>query len=288
MLIQHLFPIGYSWPLRLICTPNLHNLNAESLTFYDQEWLIKFTNDQRYLEKLHLIDIIDLFDSGSGLLETNFELKQLVLYDIPHTDFMQLFRMLSRVKNSLVTLDIGFQTARVITEYALINLRNLTSLSIDCNCLPSSTRYYDFLSPNDTLKHVRIYGVLRNSKPLLKFLKRHPAIEVLNMKSTSNLHSTKFTFWNEFSSVTQNVCYLSVGHLEPYNMVYMKSTKLKHIDVDFIGYTNDSVWIDFCKNNPNIEFFLLFWKQKYFDQKVEELLFKNLPKLKQVFTKNSN
>lgn len=283
------FFIGYSWPLRLISTPNLEYFEAESMTLYDQEWLISFLNQQKKLNSLHLIDMTDLFDSRFGQLNVQFEqLRELVLYDLPHIDHNQFFSMLSRVKSSVVAVDIGYDTRRDIAEFILTNFEALISLSIDYDCLPNHSRFYNRMRQNFNLKSVAIYGCMKSSRPVLQFLNTHPGIEILKMKALSNLHSTKFTFWSEFSKATRNVCCLGIGNLEPFNMVYMKSTKLKHLDVDFVGQISIESWIDFCKNNPCIEHFHIFRKHKNLSQKVQEVLIKNLPRLKEITFESSN
>ncbi|XP_070489811.1 uncharacterized protein [Chironomus tepperi] len=279
---------GYSWPLRLIETPNLEHLEADSLTLYDQEWLINFLNLQRKLQSLHLIAIFNLFDSRFGFLAPKFHLNELALYDLPDLDKTQLIRLLNHVKSTVTTLDIGFEIRRDITEYIIKNFTNLRSMSIDCNCLPTSMRFYHDLSPNVSLKNLSVYGCLKKSQILIQFLKKHPGIQILKMKALSNVQPSRFTFWSEFSKVTSNVCCLKIGNLESYNMVYMKSKKLCHLDVDFIGNTNAAAWIQFCDNNPNIEDFHVFKKHKSINTDIEAIIFKHLPKLKDLyFEKNS-
>lgn len=261
----------------------MEHLEADSLTLYDQEWLISFLNQQRNLESLHLISILNLFDSRFGFLQPNFQLNELVLYDLPDLDKSQLIQMLSQMKSTVKTLDIGYEIRRDITEYILKNFTNLVSMSIDCNCLPTSMRFYDDLNPNRTLTNVSIYGCVKKSQTILQFLKKHPEIQVLKMKALSNIQPTRFTFWSEFSKVTPNVCCLKLCNLESYNMVYMKSQKLHHLDVDFIGYTNAAAWIQFCDNNPNIEDFHVFKKHKSINTDIETIIFKHWPKLKDIY-----
>ena len=261
---------------------------AESLTLYDQEWLISFLNEQRSLESLHLNSIFSLFDSRFGFLQPKFQLDELALYDLPDLDKNQLMRLLDQVKSTIRTLDIGFDIRRDITEYILKNFINLTSMSIDSNCLPTSMRFYDDLSPNESLKNVSFYGFVKKSQIILQFLKKHPEIQILNMKALSNIQPTRFMFWSEFSKVTPNVCCLKIGNLETNNMVYIKSQKLVHVDVDFIGHTNAAAWIQFCDNNPNIEDFHVFKKHKSINSDIEAIIFKHWPKLKDIyFVQNS-
>ena len=185
--------------MRLIETPNLEHFEADGLTLYDQEWLISFLNEQRNLESLNLIGILNLFDSRFGLLQPKFQLVELSLYDLPDLDKKQMIRLLSQVKSTVRSVDIGFEMRRDITEYILKNFHNLRCLSIDCECLPTSERFYYQLCPNETLKNVSIYGFVKKSQILLQFLKKHPEIKILKMKALSNVQSSRFTFWSEFS-----------------------------------------------------------------------------------------
>lgn len=210
-------------------------------------------------------------------------MKELVMYGLPFIDRNQFLRLLSHVKSTVINVDIGFETHTSITEYILFNFEALTNLSVDCECLPNSNRFYQLLKPNSTLKSVSIHGTMKSSRTLLNFLKKHEGIDVLKMKSVCNLRSTRFTFWSEFSKVTSNVCCLVIGNLEAYNMVYMKSKNLKHLDVDFVGYTDNTAWTDFCKNNQNIESFHIMRKQTYVENEIEEILWKHLPKLNELY-----
>ncbi|CAG9800757.1 unnamed protein product [Chironomus riparius] len=273
---------GYSWPLRLIETPNLEHFEANSLTLYDQEWLINFLNQQRSLQSLHLVSIFSLFDSRFGFLQPKFQLDELALYDLPDVNKNQLMRLLVQVKSTVRTLDIGFDIRRDITEYILKNF-HLTCMSIDYSCLPTSMRFYDDLSPNESLTKVSIYGCVKKSHIILHFLKKHPGIKFLKLKALSNIQPIRFTFWSELSKVTPNVCCLKLGNLETYNMVYIKSQKLVHLDVDFIGHTNAAAWIQFCDNNPNIENFHVFKKHKSINSDIEAIIFKHWPKLKDIY-----
>jgi hypothetical protein len=94
-----------------------------------------------------------------------------------------------------------------------------------------------------------------------------------------NAHHVRF--WREFAAYLPKLETLAVRRIDDDNMPFIKFKHLVHIDVDYVGSADDNIWVDFCNNNPNIEFFHIFAKYRleYFLGKAV-IVRDNLKKLK--------
>ncbi|XP_070505140.1 uncharacterized protein [Chironomus tepperi] len=271
-----------TWPLLYIEAPRLNKLQCHSMLVEDPKILINFLNQQTTLEILDLNCFYNLFHSSAVQLNPRFKLKKLTLIDLVNYDKDQMLNLLSTMTESLTTLDVGIDMGNYVTKYVLENFINLESLVIDCDSLPKTPYFYTDIKTSQTLKKVEINGELDKTISVLHFLENHPEIEILDMSLLFNIPSTRYSFWNRLAGVTQKVSCLTIDVLDSDNIHYIKSKNLKFFDTHSLEVIDIANWIEFCRNNPNIERFHVCATDDSFNiNDVKVVLTQNLPKLRE-------
>lgn len=247
----------------------------------DQKLIMSFLNKQTKLEVLDLNCCYNMFQSTPEHLDPKFKLKELKLNDMMDYDKAQMTNLLSSMTDSVTSLEIGIDMGRDITNYALKNFVNLESLTIDCDSLPNSPSFYNDMKTSQTLKTVEIGGEMEKTMSVLQFLEHHPDIESLDLSAVFNLPTTRYSFWSRFAGVTEKVRSLKLDTLDADNVRYIKSKNLKEFKTYSLEFIDINDWIEFCRNNPNIERFYVYGTDDSFNvNDVKTVLTQNLPKLK--------
>lgn len=243
--------------------------------------ILDFLNQQTRLEVLKIYRCCDFLDSTN--LVPRFRLKELKLLYI-HYDTHHIVNILNLMTESLTLLDIRsiFRHDDII-EFALKNLVNLKSLSIDCNSLPVSPGFYnDDIKTARTLKIIEISGRLYRTKPILQFLNNHPEIESLDLSNLSNIPPLRHSFWSRLARVTRKVSTLDIKTLDGDNIGFIKHNNLKDFRIESLKLIDIPEWIEFCRNNPNIESLHICDTTAVDLIEVEAVLFELLPNLKNI------
>lgn len=156
--------------------------------------LISFLAQQRQLKKLALCGTSSrtLFQQEDIALNCMFELQELQLdHDFgKHSDNVNrnIIAFMSLHVATLRKAEISGPYCDIINCFAISNLENLFSLTIDARGLPKDDEFYQFMEcePNVKLRALKLYGFFLHPEMNKKLLMKYPAIEKLELNEWGN------------------------------------------------------------------------------------------------------
>lgn len=153
---------------------------------------------------------------------------------------------------TLRNVEITNPNCEQITAFTLLNLCNVTSLTLDVARFPKDQTFYEQLAntePNMQLKHLKLSGFFGNSAFVEVILKKYPAITNLELDDWSNTtaKSNTLTFVSENFQQLQQLFVPEIS-----DSAYMVNfNALKELYVSYIRNTKNV--INFVQKNRSIE-----------------------------------
>ena len=156
--------------------------------------LISFLAQQRKLKKLSLFGTSSrtLFQKDDIVITCNYTLQELFLdHDFgKHSENVNrnIVAFMDFHACSLKNVSISGPHCEKINTFAIANLQELTSLSIDTRGLPKDDDLNDLtdFKPNRTLKFLKLYGFFLSPKVIMMVVKKFPSIEKLELNEWGN------------------------------------------------------------------------------------------------------
>lgn len=166
-----------------------------------------------------------------------------------------LMNFLIANSETLSDVEITIPNCEEVVAFTLLNLGNITSLTLDVGRLPKDHRFYATLAnsePNLQLKHLKLIGFFCQSAFVKVILNKYPAITNLELDDWSHT-TTESNTLNFVSKKLPQLQQLFVPEISTKNADMLRFSALKQLNVSCIRDTPNLV--NFLRKNSSIEIF---------------------------------
>lgn len=219
------------------------------LSLEDRDIVLPFLMKLPSLESLVIGDRNLLENAALTLVP--FRLKKFMIRGLP----INVAPFAENLKNFLKLHEATMQHLNIRTaldseihQTVFTQFKNLQSLRLNVDSLPTEKSFYYCMAPLTTVKTLKLHGRFRSHEVAKLFISFFPAVEELDMSITTSLWSSKFL--KVIAAHQPNLQHLSINNFfkgTPPNLLFKK---LKSLQVNVL---TGSFWINFVLTNRTLE-----------------------------------